>query len=103
MTIQQIAKERIVEEMVYNVAKGHGENDENLKDLIQDIYYTLLKKQDKLTPLPLKEIRYYIARLAVNNICSKTSRYYYNYKKIKNLPLEVWAREEEDKHKEKDV
>lgn len=103
MTIEEIAQEKIVEGIVVNISKGHSENPINLEDLIQDIYLTLCEKSATLENLTDKEVKYYIARIAANNIKSKTSPYYYRYKKNKHLPLEAWAQDEENNPNDNDV
>ena len=80
--IDEISKQKIVEEIVYNIgSKGH----EDLKDLIQDIYINLLEKEDNLieTLYNTNQLKYFIIRMVVNNIHSKNSPYYTKYKKDK--------------------
>lgn len=106
MEIEEIARSKLVEELVQNTAKGRNEDPDDLNDLVQDIYVLLLEKASLVTPLNEKETRYFIARLVTNNIKSKTSRYYYKYKKDKKeklLPLEAWAKKEEDDKNNNDV
>lgn len=81
--VEQIAKQKIVEEIVYNIAKDT--TDEDLHDLVQDVYMTLMEKdEDWLEGIYDRgQIRYLISRIVTNNINSKTSRFYYNYKKNK--------------------
>ena len=78
--IEYIAKNRMVEEIVKNIA---GTADEDLKDLIQDIYEDLFTKEEKLLRKLYEEemLRFFITRIVFNNIHSKTSRYYMTYKK----------------------
>lgn len=94
MKIDDIANLKMVEELVNNTSKGHSENKTNLQDLCQDIYEILLLKRKEIEPLSKKDTKYYISRIVSNNILSKTSRYYYRYKKNKHLPIEAWASEE---------
>lgn len=81
--INQIADSGLVEEIIQGVSYSKFENTENLKDLTQDIYLQLLQmRTDKLNDLYIKnQLRYWIARIVVNSIHSKTSPYYYTYKK----------------------
>lgn len=67
------------------------ENDENLKDLTQDIYLQLIQmRTDKLNDLYTKnQLRYWIARVVVNSIHSKTSPYYYMYKKAQMQSVSI--------------
>ncbi len=82
--IEYIANNRILEDIVKNIA---GTYDEDLKDLIQDIYLDLYNKDDN-TLIKLyteKSLKYYLTKIVFNNIYSSNSRFYYIYKKnIKN-------------------
>lgn len=80
--IDEISKDKIVEEIVYNIG---SKDDEDLKDLIQDIYINLLEKEDNLieTLYNTNQLKYFIIRMVVNNIHSKNSPYYTKYKKDK--------------------
>ena len=80
--IDEISKNKIVEEIVYNIG---DKGDEDLKDLIQDIYINLLEKEDNLIESLYSEnqLKYFIIRMVVNNIHSKNSPYYTKYKKDK--------------------
>ena len=80
--IQEISKQKIVEEIVYNIG---SKDDEDLKDLIQDIYINLLEKEDNLIEnlYSTNQLKYFIIRMVVNNIHSKNSTYYAKYKKDK--------------------
>ena len=81
--INEIANGGLVEEIIQGVSYSKFESIENLKDLTQDIYLQLLQmRTDKLNDLYIKnQLRYWIARIVVNSIHSKTSPYYYTYKK----------------------
>lgn len=80
--IDEISKDKIVEEVVYNIG---DRGDEDLKDLIQDIYINLLEKEDSLieTLYNTNQLKFYIVKMVVNNIHSKNSPYYTKYKKDK--------------------
>ena len=80
--IDEISKDKVVEEIVYNIG---SKDDEDLKDLIQDIYINLLEKEDSLieTLYNTNQLKYFIIRMVVNNIHSKNSPYYTKYKKDK--------------------
>ena len=80
--IDEISKDKLVEEIVYNIG---DRGDEDLKDLIQDIYINLLEKEDDLieTLYSENQLKYFIIRMVVNNIHSKNSPYYTKYKKDK--------------------
>lgn len=80
--IDEISKNKIVEEIVYNIG---DRGDEDLKDLIQDIYINLLEKEDSLIEnlYSTNKLKFYIVKMVVNNIHSKNSPYYTKYKKDK--------------------
>ena len=80
--IDEISKQKVVEEIVYNIG---DKGDEDLKDLIQDIYINLLEKEDNLIEnlYNTNQLKFYIIRMVVNNIHSKNSPYYTKYKKDK--------------------
>lgn len=80
--IDEISKNKLVEEIVYNIG---DRGDEDLKDLIQDIYINLLEKEDSLIEnlYNTNQLKFYIVKMVVNNIHSKNSPYYTKYKKDK--------------------
>ena len=86
--IDEISKNKIVEEIVYNIG---NKGDEDLKDLIQDIYINLLEKEDNLieTLYSTNQLKFYIIRMVVNNIHSKNSPYYTKYKKDKIYKVNI--------------
>ena len=81
--INEIANGGLVEEIINGVSYSKFENTENLKDLTQDIYLQLLQmRTDKLNDLYIKnQLRFWVTRIITNNIHSKTSPYFYTYKK----------------------
>ena len=85
--VEKIAKEQMVESIIANVAKDA--KDEDLKDLKQDIYLTLMEKdEDFLDGIYERgQMPYYLSRIITNNINSKTSPFYYRYKVHKNKEL----------------
>lgn len=93
--VKKIAEDRIVETIIGNVARNS--NDEDLKDLANDIYLELLEKDEDwlLGIYERGQINYYITRIVTNNINSKTSRYFYTYKKDKLKQITI------DEYKEK--
>lgn len=80
--IDEISKDKLVEEIVYNIG---SKDDEDLKDLAQDIYINLLEKEDSLIEnlYSTNQLKFYIVKMVVNNIHSKNSPYYTKYKKDK--------------------
>ena len=82
MKIHEIAKNHIVEKMINKIADSNDVRLGFLKDLSQDIYVILLEQQDRIENMPsTTEQLLYIQRVVYNNLKSKTSRYYYNYKR----------------------
>ena len=100
--INEIANGGLVEEIINGVSYSKFENTENLKDLTQDIYLQLLQmRTDKLNDLYTKnQLRYWIARIVVNSIHSKTSPYYYQYKKaqMQSVSISEIDIDNEDRH-----
>lgn len=86
--IDEISKNKIVEEIVYNIG---SKDDEDLKDLIQDIYINLLEKEDSLIEnlYSTNQLKFYIVKMVVNNIHSKNSPYYTKYKKNKTNKVKI--------------
>ena len=76
-----IAKERLVEQIVSNIAKS---SDDLLNDLSQEIYLDLLQKdEDKIINLyETNQMRYFITRMVINNIHSTNSPYWCKYKRF---------------------
>lgn len=86
--IENIAKEKILEELVNNIC---GYIDDDLKDLIQDIYIDLFTKPEQML-LSLSEnnqIKFFLTKIILNNVFSRTSRYYTKYKKNKNNMIDI--------------
>ena len=81
MLIQEIAEKHILEKMVSKLADASDVRLGFLKDLAQDIYVSLLEQQERIEAMPTEEQLLYIQRVVYNNLKSKTSRYYYNYKR----------------------
>lgn len=83
-----IAKERMVETIVSNIAKS---SDDLLNDLIQEIYLDLLQKDDeKIVKLyESNQIRYFITRIVINNIHSKNSPYWCKIKSFTHNMNEI--------------
>ena len=83
-----IAKEKMVETIVRNIAKS---SDDLLHDLIQEIYLDLLSKsEEKIVNLyETNQLRFFIVRMATNNLFSKNSPYYQTFKKNANLTVDI--------------
>lgn len=89
--INEIANAHLIEEIISGITYSKFENAENLKDLAQDIYLQLLQMDTKkLNDLYCKnQLRYWITRIITNNIHSKTSPYYYQYKKAQRQSVNI--------------
>ena len=81
MLIQEIAEKCIVEKMISKLADANDIKLGFLKDLAQDIYVSLLEQQERIEAMTTEEQLLYIQRMVFNNLKSKTSRYFYNYKR----------------------
>ena len=83
-----IAKEKVVEQIVSNIAKA---NSDILNDLSQNIYIDLLMKDDeKIVNLyETNQLRFFIVKMAKNNLFSKNSPFYKTFKKNANLTIDI--------------
>ena len=81
MLIHEIAEKHIVEKMISKIANASDVRLGFLRDLAQDIYVIICEQQDRIENMPTTEQLLYIQRVVYNNLKSKTSRYYYNYKR----------------------
>ena len=100
--INEIANGGLVEEIIQGVSYSKFENTENIKDLAQDIYLQLLQmRTDKLNDLYTKnQLRFWVTRIITNNIHSKTSPYFYTYKKeqMQSVSISEIDLYDEDRH-----
>ena len=73
--VNMIAKEKMVEQICFNIAKS---SDDLLNDLAQEIYLDLLQKDDdKIVHLyESNQMRYFVTRIVINNLRSKNSPYW---------------------------
>lgn len=80
--IEEWARNKRVENIIYTL-KISGENPQDIEELIQDTYMALLETDDDRikTLYEKNQIDFYLLRFLKNNLYSKTSRYYYKYKK----------------------
>lgn len=81
--VDKIISSGIVEEIVDNVSVPSLYRD----DLIQETYLILLEyNKGKLEEIESKgDTRFFIAKIITNQINSKTSRFYYKYKKYNKM------------------
>lgn len=78
----------MVETIVSNIAKS---SDDLLNDLVQEIYLDLLQKDDeKIVKLyQSNQIRYFITRIAINNLHSKNSPFWCKIKSFSHNMNEI--------------
>lgn len=71
-----------IEEIIKNIAPADPDNE----DLIQDVALVVLEKPPEfISELYYKnQLKYYIARVIMNNLFSASSPYYCKYKKNRN-------------------
>lgn len=83
--IEELAKGKVVEELIKNMKISIGETRENLEDLAQDIYIDIMEKDSEIIKGLEKrgELKYYLTKIIMNNIHSQSSPYYTKYKKFK--------------------
>ena len=81
--IEELALNKTIEEIIHNIAQT---KDDTLNDLAQMLYEDLLMKdEEKIVRLyESEQLQYFLTRMVLNSINSKTSRYYYAYKKYNN-------------------
>lgn len=86
--ISIIANERMVETIIANIEK---KQDDLFNDLAEDIYISLLEKDDDMIVklYTTKQIRYFITRMVINNVHSKNSPFWTIYKKYTNNAEEL--------------
>ena len=89
--INEIANAQLIEEIISGITYSKFESKENLKDFAQDIYLQLLQMDNaKINELYFKkQLRFWVTRIITNNIHSKTSPYYYQYKKAQRQSVSI--------------
>lgn len=91
MTVEEISKRGILTAIIQMVGTKNGDDDDDLKDLEQDIYLDLLEnKREFIEKIDEEQLKYYLTRMVTNNINSTTSKYHYKYRKNKNnlIPID---------------
>mgnify|MGYP003129335342 CR=1 FL=1 len=74
-----------LKDMAYNVTNGNSDKDDLFSFIIEELYNC---DQNKINEIIKKnQFTFYIARIMVNQYYSKTSRYYYKYKKYYELAV----------------
>lgn len=80
--IDSLAKDKFIEKSFRKMKICQGETKFNLDDLAQDLYISLLEKDDELIKglYDRQELAFYITAMITNMVMSKSSPYYLNYK-----------------------
>ena len=96
--IATIAKEHRVEDMVHAIAHTDTLAGE-LSDLCQETYCILLDyPPDKVAAIwDAGEMQYFLSKLITNQLHSKTSRFYYKYKRFQALSTGIDGKDFPDK------
>lgn len=92
--IETIAKIDTVE----RIASSMGCSSPYIKDLSQDIYESLLKKDDELIKSlwDKDQLTFYIIRMVKNNVFSKTSPFYRDYERFRKSSDEIKEEKQND-------
>ena len=87
--VELIVNDKILDQIINNIAKNA--KDEDLNDLKQDIYLELLEKNEEwlFGIYERGQMNYYLTRIVLNNINSKTSPFYYRYRKYKRQEVQI--------------
>lgn len=81
--VSEISKDKTVEKMLRTITK---DNSQSINDLAQDIYMSLLEKNEEFIVSLYKEnkLKNFISGMITRNYFSKTSPYYKYYRKFLN-------------------
>lgn len=87
--IAELAQDKVVERIVENIS--HGIKLDTLNDLSQEIYVSLLEKDENVIQDLNKnnQMNYYITRMVINQYCSNNSPYHYLFRKYSNNAVET--------------
>lgn len=89
--VTQLYKQKVVRQIIQNLSHGR-ESPDNLKDLEQDIYIEILTSKADIEGMYQRgELNYWLAGVIQRQMHSKTSKYYYTYKKDEYKTLESAA------------
>lgn len=84
--IEQLAKDRVIEEILDNIVKGHKEDWH--EDIVQDLYLNLLEKPEELLQHLYKTnaLKFFLTRMILNNVQSFNgpSRNYIKWEMLKS-------------------
>lgn len=87
--VGELARERFVERVLSAVAR-HSLTP-SMKDLAQNIYAALLgQPEERIAGMAARgELRWFVARMVVNQYRSKTSPYYYTYRRWSERAVDI--------------
>lgn len=87
--IETLARQRVVETMVENIA--HQSLSRDLKDLAQEVYMILLSyDEDKILDLHRNDqMRFFIARIIINQYRSSNSPFHATYRKFRERSEDI--------------
>lgn len=93
--VEQLARERRVEQMICHICKADGPN---LDDLAQMIYEALLLYDEKkITALwEAGQMNFFLVRIIKNQYFSSTSPYHTTYRKRRGGAIEEWRDYEDE-------
>lgn len=83
MIVELIVKRNLLDNIIKQVTNNSGDPD--LYDLRQDLLFSLLVDDKLSTIYENNQLNFYLARIVMNNIASKTSPYYRIYKRPRLL------------------
>lgn len=86
--IEELARNKVVEEIISNISKGTFNNTE---ELAQDIYLDILNKSPELIIglYERNELKFFITRMVRNNLFSKNSPFYMKYGRWNERKTEI--------------
>ncbi len=88
--IEELARDKTIE----NITRNVGGSDDDLKDLCQDLYIDLLSKDDELIIklYESKQLKFFVTKMVLNNLHSKNSPFFTQYRKNNNNKVEITDR-----------
>lgn len=94
--VSELFKDGTIRELIENVARRSL--DFNLQDLEQDIYISLLEKEEKKIQelYSNSQLRFFLTRMITNNLISVNSPYYTKYRKFSALSEEIQQEDIDD-------
>lgn len=92
--VDRLARDKTIEKMIGKIT--NNKKDDTLFDLSSDTFISLLTNPKVPEMYERGELNYFIARMLMNNICSKTSPYYRTYIKPNLRCEEITSKIEEE-------